>query len=195
MCSQRLSSQLSKKELRTYFKNQISEFLKRESVEDLISKLGTQLEFFFKTQKGIWGAFSPLKEEPPILSFLEEKHKQNDLVWVYPKVTDSVQGSMEFYLPESFELSHWGINEPAKGKKMDKSLIQGMLIPGLGFNRGGQRLGRGKGFYDRYLQDFKGTKVGIGFSTQLVDDSFEANSWDVNMDYLITEKEVIKFKK
>jgi hypothetical protein len=42
MCSQRLSSQLSKKELRTYFKNQISEFLKRESVEDLISKLASK---------------------------------------------------------------------------------------------------------------------------------------------------------
>ncbi len=72
MCSQRLSNQLSKKELRTYFKSQISEFLQRESVDDLISKVSTQLEFFFKAQKGTWGVFSPLKEEPPILSFLEK---------------------------------------------------------------------------------------------------------------------------
>ena len=41
------------------------------------------------------------------------------------------------------------------------------LIPGLSFSKEGERLGRGKGYYDRYLESFSGVKIGIAYSEQM----------------------------
>lgn len=63
-----------------------------------------------------------------------------------------------------------------------------LLIPGLAFTKNGQRLGRGKGYYDRYLEKFKNKKIGICFTTQIFD-KIPGDIWDQNMDQIITEKD------
>ena len=56
--------------------------------------------------------------------------------------------------------------------------ISGMLVPGLGFDQKGGRLGKGKGYYDRALQNFRGETVGISFSSLIVD-QLPHDPWDV----------------
>lgn len=177
-------SNLSKKEWRAYFKNQTDLFLKNKSQDVFVSKWIQSLSAFFKEQKGFWGVFSPLFGEPPVDQYLQSEEALGKVLWLFPKI----QGQeMAFYQSDKFEKHPWGIKEPVSGLLVEATDIQGILVPGLGFNHKGQRLGRGKGFYDRYLQNYKGKKVGACYGFQLVNEGFPVEAWDVNMDSILTE--------
>jgi 5-formyltetrahydrofolate cyclo-ligase len=60
-----------------------------------------------------------------------------------------------------------------------------VIVPRLAFDAQGHRLGLGKGFYDRMLQDFRGKKAGIAFDEQIVD-AVPAEKNDVKMDFVLT---------
>jgi 5,10-methenyltetrahydrofolate synthetase len=62
-----------------------------------------------------------------------------------------------------------------------------LFIPGVGFGLNGRRLGRGKGYYDRYLADSKALKIGIAWSGQL-NEQIPVESHDCHMDFIITDK-------
>jgi len=57
------------------------------------------------------------------------------------------------------------------------------------------RLGRGKGYYDKFLSEIKPTtkKIGVAFDVQVVD-SLPVDKHDIALDYIFTEKKVIKAK-
>jgi 5-formyltetrahydrofolate cyclo-ligase len=60
------------------------------------------------------------------------------------------------------------------------------LVPGVGFSLNGSRLGRGKGYYDRFLEDRKGIKIGLAWSGQLKE-NIPVESHDCYMDFIVTE--------
>ncbi len=60
------------------------------------------------------------------------------------------------------------------------------LVPGVGFSLEGKRLGRGKGFYDRFLENRKGIKIGLAWSGQLKE-NLPVESHDCHMDFIVTE--------
>ena len=62
-----------------------------------------------------------------------------------------------------------------------------ILVPGIAFSAGGYRLGYGKGYYDRYLSSFKGTKVGVAY-TDFIANSVPHGRFDLAVDVLITER-------
>ena len=63
----------------------------------------------------------------------------------------------------------FGIKEPPpKADEMSGSSIDITLVPGLAFDEACNRLGRGRGFYDRWLPQVSGIKIGIGFDHQLI---------------------------
>ena len=66
-----------------------------------------------------------------------------------------------------------------------------ILIPGLAYNMYGYRLGRGKGFYDKALKDYQGIKIGVVCDDNIIDEHFE-EAHDVKVDYLVSEKRIIK---
>ncbi|MBU6413915.1 MAG: 5-formyltetrahydrofolate cyclo-ligase [Planctomycetes bacterium] len=67
-----------------------------------------------------------------------------------------------------------------------------IVVPGLGFGRDRTRLGRGGGFYDRFLSgaSIRAAKVGMGFSWQLLA-SVPTTDSDVTLDGIVTERDVI----
>jgi len=66
-----------------------------------------------------------------------------------------------------------------------------MFVPALAFDVARNRVGHGKGYYDRYLKDYKGIKVGVIFDEHLHSDiPFDDN--DIKMDIVITDKRTIK---
>jgi 5-formyltetrahydrofolate cyclo-ligase len=83
----------------------------------------------------------------------------------------------------------WGevLCPPAKSVRVIPSIL---LVPGVAFSRRGQRLGRGRGFYDRYLESFKGLKIGICFEEQLVD-SLPVEPHDISVDAVVTDGEIV----
>ncbi|MGI6497623.1 MAG: 5-formyltetrahydrofolate cyclo-ligase [Oscillospiraceae bacterium] len=85
---------------------------------------------------------------------------------------------------------HFGIYEPeAACPVVPKRKIDITLVPGVCFGRDGSRLGRGGGYYDRWLQGYHGVSVGICRSFCLLE-RIPVEAHDQTMDYVITEDEV-----
>jgi 5-formyltetrahydrofolate cyclo-ligase len=92
---------------------------------------------------------------------------------------------------KDLEKGTFGILEPKKSlKKWDSSESKKVnfdviIVPGLGFTKSGKRLGRGGGYYDRFLaQHPEARKVGVCFKEQILDD-LPTESHDVRMDQII----------
>ena len=117
-------------------------------------------------------------------------------------------GKKRFYLPRingvdlevlpyeesRLELGTFHIEEPTGNDLTDPSEIELVVVPAVAYDRKGKRLGRGKGFYDRFLKQTKATKVGVGYEFQLVDE-LPTEPHDIPMDIVITQKTTILVRK
>lgn len=108
--------------------------------------------------------------------------------WVFPKV---VGDGLNFYrvgnIAQDLQCGTFGIFEPKDGlERVAATQIDLFLCPGLGFDRDGGRMGRGKGFYDRVLSDARSDarKIGVGFPHQIVD-RIITDPWDIRMDEVV----------
>ena len=79
----------------------------------------------------------------------------------------------------------FGIEESKGPLFTDYATIDLAVIPGMAFDRNGNRLGRGKGYYDRLLPKLNGKKIGVCFSFQFLD-SIPCEKHDIPMDEIIT---------
>jgi len=84
------------------------------------------------------------------------------------------------------------ILEPKRGNPFPLNRIDLILVPGRAFDRNRFRLGRGKGFYDRFLSDQRlaATTVGLAFQLQ-VGEKIPISPHDRKLDIVVTEKEVL----
>ena len=67
-------------------------------------------------------------------------------------------------------------------------------MPGVAYDPEGNRVGRGKGYYDRLLAGARATKIGIAYDFQVVD-SIEAEPHDVRVDVVITDRRIFTPRK
>jgi 5-formyltetrahydrofolate cyclo-ligase len=83
----------------------------------------------------------------------------------------------------------WGIPEPtANLKEVAARDISLFLLPGLGFDIDGGRIGYGRGFFDRLLADSNGIRAGIGYDEQLLP-AVPMAPWDQRLNWVITPSE------
>lgn len=108
-------------------------------------------------------------------------------------------GQKHFYLPRvngvnleilpyeesRLELGAFHIEEPTGCDKISPDEIELVIVPGVAYDRKGNRLGRGKGFYDRLLSETKAAKVGIAYDFQIIDE-VPCEAHDVSMDMVIS---------
>ncbi|MDU1892304.1 MAG: 5-formyltetrahydrofolate cyclo-ligase [Dysgonomonas sp.] len=135
-------------------------------------------------------------------------------VLIYNSLADEVQTTdfirrwsdkKEFYLPvvvsddlvfrryhesTEFKQSSIGIKEPLGVDFKDYKKIDLIIVPGVAFDRKKNRMGRGKGYYDRFLQNISAPKMGICFDFQLLND-IPVDKNDIKMDYIISENDLI----
>lgn len=132
--------------------------------------------------KGTVGVFYPLKKEVDLFSFFKEKEiylpaiENKDLIY---RRFDGILRSGKFNTYE------------AVGKALEKELLSVLVIPCLAANTLGYRVGYGKGYYDRFLKDFKGVTIGICLEKNLTNLAFQEKH-DVRLNIIITEKRVIR---
>ena len=90
--------------------------------------------------------------------------------------------------------SDFGVKEPAAGQPIPVNLIDLVVVPGLGFSPQGHRIGRGMGFYDRFLSqpDFVGLSCGLAFEQQVVS-GIPMLDHDVPLSMLVTDQGVRRF--
>jgi 5-formyltetrahydrofolate cyclo-ligase len=98
---------------------------------------------------------------------------------------------------KNLQNGRYGIPEP-KNKIKLKSLskIAAVIVPGIAFDKNGNRLGFGMGYFDKFLKKIKRDtlKIGLAFSFQVLK-KIPATKNDIKMDYIITEKEIINVNK
>jgi 5-formyltetrahydrofolate cyclo-ligase len=97
---------------------------------------------------------------------------------------------------DQVEAGYMDIEEPIPGKceRVQPESIHLLLVPGVVFNRAGYRIGFGGGYYDRFLQNYKGLTLSLVHSNQLIE-NLPVESHDLPVDYIVTEEELIECKK
>ena len=87
-----------------------------------------------------------------------------------------------------------GLRDPAGGTPISLARIDLVAVPGLAFDRRGYRLGRGKGFYDRFLskKDFHGLRIALCFQEQLLEDLLPVEPHDMPMNMIVTDQKILR---
>lgn len=110
---------------------------------------------------------------------------------IYLPVIEEGEMKLRLYSPdEILRTGVFNIREPQGNLCSDYKLIDFAIVPGVAFDRQCFRMGRGKGYYDRVLPLLSCAKAGICFAFQIVE-NVPVDEWDVPMDYVITELELI----
>ena len=111
--------------------------------------------------------YAPLPDEVDVLPMFEASKQI-----CFPRFnTDRGYAAAEVDSLNSLVTGKFGILEPpANAVEVGPESIDLVIVPGVAFDRSCNRLGRGRGFYDRWLLDLAGAKLGVGFDHQLVDD-------------------------
>lgn len=127
----------------------------------------------------------------------KEENKKNIIVPYVEKGNPILQLS-ELKNFSDLEPRTFGILEPKedKTKKFDANKLDLVIVPGIAFDKNGHRIGYGHGYYDRFLQKLsKNTvKIGLAFELQLIEKIHEEGH-DIPVDWVITEKNIVKCKK
>lgn len=119
-------------------------------------------------------------------NFLIDYSIKNNKTVLLPKVEDN---NLIFYKIEENEKlvkNNFNILEPIPNKKNIYNNIDLIIVPGIAFDKEGNRLGFGKGYYDRFLCDKQIYKIGICFIEQLTN-HIPTNKYDIKMDEVITD--------
>ena len=93
---------------------------------------------------------------------------------------------------DDLEIGSYGILEPKKECIKDVQIddIDLIIVPGVAFDLNGNRMGHGKGYYDKLLEKTKAITVGLAFEFQLVE-KIPTELHDKPVDIIITEKQII----
>lgn len=85
------------------------------------------------------------------------------------------------------------ILEPANGICCNPDKIELIVVPAIAFDRKGNRIGRGKGYYDRLLKKAACPKIGVGYHFQLFDE-IPTEPHDVPMNAIVTDTDILQIK-
>lgn len=139
--------------------------------------------FFDKTKP--LGLYASMRQEVDTWVLIEQLLKAG-VKLALPRVEGD---DMEFYYIDdikSLSPSRFGVMEPvARYKATDLCLL---VTPLVAFNKNKERIGYGKGYYDRYIEKYHPQTIGIAFDLQK--EAFEVEAHDQPLDYIITETKV-----
>jgi 5-formyltetrahydrofolate cyclo-ligase len=84
--------------------------------------------------------------------------------------------------------------KPEVVRHVESARIDALLVPGLAFDKRGNRLGRGMGFFDAILRDARGAKIALAHDFQVVSE-VPVEPHDVGVDFIVTEARVVETKR
>lgn len=188
---------MTKKELREFYIDKRKKLLPNE-VDFLNNRVAEKFNDLNLESVKIVHIFYPIsgKREVDSLVLKEGITKRNpDVKYVLPKVNHDT-GLLSNILWEQdtpLSVNRWGIVEPEYGFDIPINTIDLIIIPLLAFDKQGNRLGYGKGFYDRFLSQCRPDTLKVGVSYFEPEDSIETDNFDIPLDMCITPEKVWKF--
>lgn len=197
---------LQKKDFRKKVKEVVTKFCK----DELLCKECEKSAFQTFTASDVYKqadvifCYMAMWDEISVSKIIEQAIKDNKKV-ALPKI-DNENSVMDFYFVDSLNNVEpekiYGILEPNSiCEKVILSELKGnvvILVPGRAFNLHGERIGRGKGFYDKFLSQLSEYKnsfnlkvCGVSYSVQITKD-FPVEETDYKMEYLLCEYGITK---
>lgn len=174
---------MNKKELRTQIKaiKQSYSFEQLMEKSDLLFKQ-VEKEPMFQQSKIImiyWAMADEVQTKAFILKWADNKQ------FILPSVNGEVLDLKIFEKMESMKAGEsFGILEPMGENFTNIDAIQLIIVPGIAFDKSNNRMGRGKGYYDKLLKQTNAFKLGVCFDFQLFD-TVPTDELDVAMDKIL----------
>ncbi|MCP4912684.1 MAG: 5-formyltetrahydrofolate cyclo-ligase [Oligoflexia bacterium] len=161
--------------------------IKQQKIFSRLSPLIHSLNFrYLLSNEFCAGLFAPLADEVNCVEYKEWK------VISFPSFSSN--DSMTFKkcsFEDLKESDEFGVKLLCPPSELEDVVPELLVVPGLGFTKNGERLGRGKGFYDRFLESYQGIKIALVFEEQILE-KLPVEEHDVNVDYVVSEKGVWK---
>ena len=158
--------------------------LSKEDIAEQSSKVVAAVEQMplFQSAKTVL-IYYPTHNEVDLLSLIKRYKKEK--TFLFPVVHRKTMTACPYEGNAKMHRGKFNIPEPTTEPYVgDIDLI---LVPGVGFDKRGNRLGRGGGYYDKFITRLgrKTLLVGVGYDFQLVEE-VPANRWDKRLDYVVT---------
>lgn len=129
--------------------------------------------------------YHSLPDELSTHSFIDSWHTRKE--FFLPRV-NGLNLEILPYDRSRMHLGAFSIEEPDGTETVDISQIDLVIVPAVAYDRRGNRVGRGKGYYDRLLSTAARTltTIGVGYDFQLVDE-IDADPFDIPVDFVVTD--------
>lgn len=124
--------------------------------------------------------------EVSTIDMIKESLKNNKIVCVPVVKEKSMIPSIIKGIKELNKKNIYKIPEPSRINKIKKEDIDLIIVPGVAFDKQSRRIGYGKGYYDKFLKDFKGKTIGLAFKLQILE-IIPKDEWDIKLDKVISE--------
>lgn len=166
----------------------LSDDERRSAAESVFSMLEQTAAFMMSDRILMYHS---LPDELSTLEFIDKWHGRKH--FFLPRV-NGVNLDILPYDKSRLEYGAFHIEEPTGDDVRDIADVELVVVPAVAYDRNGNRVGRGKGYYDRLLESTKALKVGVGYDFQLVE-LVDAEPHDVPVDIVITQSEVVYVKR
>lgn len=168
-----------------YKKQHISEKEKEIEAEEVFEKIESLPEFQAANAVLVYWS---LPDELPTHNFIIKWSKKKQML--LPVVKEDEMLIKPFSTKDELTQGSLGIWEPSVQKEYINK-IDLVIVPGVAFDKNKSRLGRGKGYYDKYFVNRHIKKIGICFDFQLIE-KVPTDTYDIKMDKIITRSHVIE---
>jgi len=186
---------MTKKELRKKYLELREEFddYTVESMSLAIANRSLELPIWEATYFHLFLSIVEKKEVDT--SFILHILQGRDKSIVIPKVDFKKNEMVNILLQENtrINLSSYGIPEPEDGIEIPPHKLDVVFVPLLAFDQSGNRIGYGKGFYDRFLAQCKEHCIFVGLSFFEPETKIDSQSTDIPLHYCITPSKLYKF--
>lgn len=180
-----MDSKIVKQEVRREVRSRIKQLSAEQkmSASRKIFENVEQLEAFVEAR--CIALYAALPDEVPTSEVIARWHSEGRRV-VLPRVEGDVMRFYD-YAPEALQSGYQGIDEPMGDVECPAEDIDLIIVPARAFTQSGVRLGRGGGFYDKYmsLQGFRAHKTGVAFECQIFD-GLPFDSHDIKVDEVVS---------
>jgi 5-formyltetrahydrofolate cyclo-ligase len=138
-------------------------------------------------------AFWSFGSELPTALLLARLEDRGTVV-ALPRIVDGELEVRSWVAGDPMTTASFGAFEPSGGRPIPPEAIDVVATPAVAFDRRGHRVGYGGGFYDRFLPKTRpdALRAGLGFGLQLVEAPLPAGHFDLRIDVVVTELEVVR---
>jgi 5-formyltetrahydrofolate cyclo-ligase len=187
---------MNKKELRIKYKglrNQLSE----NDLEEMSLAIANKVLTLPIWEKNYFHIFLSITEHKEVITeYVLHLLAGKDKEIIISKSDFQTREMTHFLLTDNTTIkkNQYNIPEPVDGLEVPTRKIEVVFVPLLAFDKKGQRVGYGKGFYDKFLTDCKPDTIKIGLSFFEAEEKIEdVYNNDVQLDYCVTPNDVYRF--